>query len=371
MMETLCVEEAHRLLFQALTGREAGQHPTEAAMHRYLMYFDCQVEAARQAFIADGGALFDKFEKEESLKLKDAAPTLSVMRDSMELPSGTNVVTPLGYATIRNFRREDMIYEVKYEWAVGFVHFKSVQTRSWVQVKLLSGTRPWIRFKLGIDDKLITAKKIIQEMRGIAPETQTLVYQQKQLLNDSMSLRDYRIQVPCNLLLVVSQPGFKWDAARCGPQLKLTDNNMTVTKMSSSDFHSVLGDKAFEHGRHYWEILIKKGTHFKLGVSRATVELNKAFCDSADGWGYYGEAGQLRHNSNSDGKLFGGRFASNDTIGVLLDMDQGTISFYKNREPLGVAYQQPELRKGPLFAAASCLNTNDALMLISPARIPV
>ncbi|CAK0899358.1 unnamed protein product, partial [Prorocentrum cordatum] len=57
--------------------------------------------------------------------------------------------------------------------------------------------------------------------------------------------------------------------------------------------------------------------------------------DTADGWGY-GGTGKKSHNNNfSD---YGGPFRVGDVIGAIVDCDQGTISFMKNGQFMGVAF---------------------------------
>lgn len=63
---------------------------------------------------------------------------------------------------------------------------------------------------------------------------------------------------------------------------------------------------------------------FKIGVARPNYEpLNEAFSDTLSGWAIYN--GETRHNSNSDGQIYGSKLKSGDIIGVALDMIAGTL----------------------------------------------
>lgn len=57
--------------------------------------------------------------------------------------------------------------------------------------------------------------------------------------------------------------------------------------------------------------------------------------DTAEGWGW-GGTGKKSHNN--DFKDYGGTFRVGDVIGCVIDMDQGTISYLKNGEFMGVAF---------------------------------
>eukprot|EP00927_Polykrikos_kofoidii_P037758 TRINITY_DN3197_c0_g1_i6.p1 TRINITY_DN3197_c0_g1~~TRINITY_DN3197_c0_g1_i6.p1 ORF type:complete len:494 (+),score=92.90 TRINITY_DN3197_c0_g1_i6:64-1482(+) len=57
--------------------------------------------------------------------------------------------------------------------------------------------------------------------------------------------------------------------------------------------------------------------------------------DTAESWGW-GGTGKKSHNN--DFKDYGGQFREGDVIGCVIDMDQGTISFLKNGEFMGVAF---------------------------------
>lgn len=57
--------------------------------------------------------------------------------------------------------------------------------------------------------------------------------------------------------------------------------------------------------------------------------------DTPDGWGW-GGTGKKSHNN--DFKDYGGPFRQGDVIGCIIDMDQGSISYMKNGQFMGVAF---------------------------------
>ena len=127
---------------------------------------------------------------------------------------------------------------------------------------------------------------------------------------------------------------------------------------------------------HYWEIIADARTEheLKIGVTaQKTFNVNQSFSDYEFGFAYYG-LGQLRHSNNSLGQGYGKVFKKKGVLGVLLNMDLGTLSFSLDGEFMGVAFEDPLLTKGPIWAAVSLLHIG-GLTLVSglepPAHVPV
>jgi E3 ubiquitin-protein ligase NRDP1 len=64
----------------------------------------------------------------------------------------------------------------------------------------------------------------------------------------------------------------------------------------------------------------------------------------------------LRHCDAANGPKFGKNFKRSGTLGVFLDMNRGTLSFSLDGEYLGVAFEDEELTKGPIFPAIALLH---------------
>jgi E3 ubiquitin-protein ligase NRDP1 len=114
----------------------------------------------------------------------------------------------------------------------------------------------------------------------------------------------------------------------------------------------------FTEGVHYWEIIADARTEheIKVGVTtRQHFNVNSSFSDYEFGFAYYG-LGQLRHNSNSVGNIFGKQFKKRGILGCCLDMYNGTLSFALDGEYMGQAFEDPQLKIGPIFAAISLLH---------------
>jgi len=84
--------------------------------------------------------------------------------------------------------------------------------------------------------------------------------------------------------------------------------------------------------------------------------------------------GQLRHANNSLGEPYGRSFKKKGVLGVLLNMDIGTISFSLDGEFMGVAFEDKILTKGPIWAAVSLLHIGGCTLISGldpPPYIPV
>lgn len=70
-----------------------------------------------------------------------------------------------------------------------------------------------------------------------------------------------------------------------------SENRSIFLKEEQYLFRSVIADKGFTEGIHYWEIIpdARSENELKIGVTKSRdFELKTAFCDYMHGWAYYG-----------------------------------------------------------------------------------
>jgi hypothetical protein len=92
-------------------------------------------------------------------------------------------------------------------------------------------------------------------------------------------------------------------------------------------------------GKWYWEVTVTsvQNTYYPgIGVN-TNLALSPTDQSGADAVGYMYLADGQKFNSNT-GSAYGASFTTNDVIGVALDMDAGTITFYKNGSSQGQAF---------------------------------
>jgi len=110
--------------------------------------------------------------------------------------------------------------------------------------------------------------------------------------------------------------------------IKVSDDFTTASATRESGRGIVLGTKGFQGGVHYWEVRIDGanwGSTF-IGVAPKGVQ----------GWNGFGFLSYRAVQRFGHETLYGNYYSTGDKIGVLLDMDRGTISFVKDGEDFNV-----------------------------------
>ena len=114
-----------------------------------------------------------------------------------------------------------------------------------------------------------------------------------------------------------------------------TNGNLDVS-LSASGSANIRSTIAVSSGKWFWEVLFgSTGDTLMVGACDATVPNASSLWSTANAWMYYSINGQ---KYNGSGTSYGATFTNGDLIGVALDMDNGTISFYKNGVSQGQAY---------------------------------
>lgn len=105
-------------------------------------------------------------------------------------------------------------------------------------------------------------------------------------------------------------------------------------------------------GKYYFEGTVSGTGLCRIGWSTkaSALELGK----DSHGYGYGGTGKKSTGNTYVD---YGGKYGNNDTMGCLLDMGTGKVSYTKNGESLGEAFEVSEIdRQSILFPAVLMKN---------------
>jgi hypothetical protein len=123
-------------------------------------------------------------------------------------------------------------------------------------------------------------------------------------------------------------------------------------------------------GRHYWEVelLSQDVNSIYIGISRPNLDPLEDFLDSTDVWFMSAHSGFLTGKSK-DGDDRAGSYKQGDRVGVLLNLDNGSLRFFKNGEKHGPGYPAGSVT-GPVVHAATLYSKTHSVRLLSNAEAP-
>ena len=139
-----------------------------------------------------------------------------------------------------------------------------------------------------------------------------------------------------------------------GANVSVADGNLTATVTSTGGI--VLSTFGVSSGKWYWEMTRNGGADCVIGIANAFANRTAYLGFDSNGWGYIGSNGNKINNATS--AAYGASYASGDVVGVALDMDAGTVTFYKNGSSQGTAYSG---LTGIIFAAFGTGNNTDSV----------
>ena len=112
--------------------------------------------------------------------------------------------------------------------------------------------------------------------------------------------------------------------------------NLDLT-IASGTSNCVPGTIAVSSGKWYWEVTIGSTTNanWMVGIADSSGTIASRAWTGANGWYYFTNGNKYNNNT---GTAYGSSYTTGDIIGVALDMDAGTLVFYKNNVSQGTAY---------------------------------
>ncbi|XP_037066491.1 E3 ubiquitin-protein ligase TRIM9 isoform X9 [Peromyscus leucopus] len=189
---------------------------------------------------------------------------------------------------------------------------------------------------------------------GVSPYSKTLVLQTS--------------EVDIKKLLAVAW--FAFDPGSAHSDIIFSNDNLTVT-CSSYDDRVVLGKTGFSKGVHYWELTIDRYDNHPdpaFGVARIDVMKDVMLGKDDKAWAMYVDNNRswFMHSNSHTNRTEGG-ITKGATIGVLLDLNRKTLTFFINNEQQGpIAFENVE----GLFFPAVSLNRNVQVTLHTGLPVP-
>ncbi|KAG2432997.1 hypothetical protein HXX76_008725 [Chlamydomonas incerta] len=162
-------------------------------------------------------------------------------------------------------------------------------------------------------------------------------------------------------LTKLRQLDLRWNSENCSGDLRLNGHSVSKVSEVYGDYSTVLANQGFISGVHLWLIKVNNLSEpdsIFIGVCRGCMPLDQDPQDLRDRT-YYLSNGVIR---------VGGRrvatnaanFQKGDTVGCVLDADQGEIIFFRN----GVEQGRARGIRGRLYPFVSCDSEGDQITLL-------
>jgi hypothetical protein len=120
-----------------------------------------------------------------------------------------------------------------------------------------------------------------------------------------------------------------WTQEKLGPDIVLSEENLTVTRTNSSSWGCQLSEQSLTQGLHYFEFKVKtnSSTCLLLGLANRNFNEHGAKASGGNCWTIQAD-GDTYMNGSSAGNVF--RYNQGDRVGVYVNMDEHTLTFFLN-----------------------------------------
>jgi hypothetical protein len=138
----------------------------------------------------------------------------------------------------------------------------------------------------------------------------------------------------------------------------LNSGNLNCTATGSgTGYGRLVGTIAVSSGKWYWESVVNSSNTYGLfnGIALSSEFTATYVGNTSTSYSYWGQNGNKYNNGS--GSSYGATYGVNDIIGVALDLDAGTLTFYKNNVSQGVAYSGLTGSYVPAFSFSTALMT--------------
>ena len=133
----------------------------------------------------------------------------------------------------------------------------------------------------------------------------------------------------------------------------LTLSNGNLEGTSASGWFTTFATMGVSSGKWYWEGTCTSGGQALMGIATARATLASYVGVDTYGWCYYSSATDSYKINSGTTAVYGALYTTGDIISVALDLDAGTLVFYKNGVSQGTAYSS---LSGEFFPAISTIS---------------
>jgi hypothetical protein len=152
----------------------------------------------------------------------------------------------------------------------------------------------------------------------------------------------------------------------------LSEGGAVATQTVAKGWSLTTSETELTEGKHYWEVeLVSDGDSINIGISRPNLDPAGGYYgrrDCTDGWLILAGDGSLFGNGKErDDEA--GAYKQGDRVGVLLDLDNGNLRFFKNGVQHGPGYAAGSVT-GPVVAAVQLYSKDASVRLLPNAEAP-
>jgi hypothetical protein len=152
----------------------------------------------------------------------------------------------------------------------------------------------------------------------------------------------------------------------------LSEGGALATQTVDSSMSLTTTGTEITEGKHYWEVaLLSESVRSTLiGISRPSLDPTGSYWKEGctDAWFMNARHGALCGNGKSLDDQAGG-YKQGDRVGVLLDLDNGSLRFFKNGVQNGPGYAAGSVT-GPVVAAVQMFYKDTSVRMLPNAEAP-
>jgi hypothetical protein len=181
-----------------------------------------------------------------------------------------------------------------------------------------------------------------------------------------------RLLTRCLLLVALQDQPLLW---RTFPatHVTLSEGGAVATQTKDQEWSFITPEIELTEGKHYWqvELLSESASNILIGISRPNLDPTGTHFgrECTDGWFVYANNGCL-YGNGKQGEDGAGEYRQDDRVGVLLDLNNGSLRFFKNGVQHGPGYPAGSVT-GPVMAALQMLYKDASLRLLPNAVAPI
>jgi hypothetical protein len=150
-----------------------------------------------------------------------------------------------------------------------------------------------------------------------------------------------------------------WNPINIETSTTISEGNLKFLCSSGGSYNTCTGTISVSSGKWYWELTYTgaSGDGSQTGILASTRNLAGLATSAAtgtwsDGYAYSSNGNKV---NNGSGSAYGSTYTTGDVIGVALDLNAGTLVFYKNNTTQGTAYSS---LSGSFVPSAGSFNSN-------------